>query len=122
MNDGVYGVVLYDFQAEELNELPVIAGETVTVISQPNAEWYVAKRIGTRMTGLIPVSYIKITDTVVSAYIDSYLWQENQYWFIVFAKLSNGKYRVLYRLFEGKRNVFVFFFANFLQKIFMIFM
>lgn len=39
---------------------------------------------------------------VVSAYIDSHILEGDQYWFIVFATLANGKHRVLYRLYEGK--------------------
>lgn len=39
---------------------------------------------------------------VLSAYIDSHILEGDQYWFIVFAQLSNGKHRVLYRLYEGK--------------------
>ncbi|KAI8973247.1 hypothetical protein BDF20DRAFT_823605 [Mycotypha africana] len=38
---------------------------------------------------------------VISAYIDSYILEGEHYWFIIFAKLKkNGKYRVLYRLYE----------------------
>ncbi|OBZ84319.1 Protein scd2/ral3 [Choanephora cucurbitarum] len=37
---------------------------------------------------------------VLSAYIDSFILEGDQYWFIVFARLSNGKFRVLYRLYE----------------------
>lgn len=39
---------------------------------------------------------------VVSAYIDSHILEGDQYWFIVFARLANGKHRVLYRLYEGE--------------------
>ncbi|CEI88735.1 hypothetical protein RMCBS344292_03113 [Rhizopus microsporus] len=49
---------------------------------------------------------------VVSAYIDSYILEADQYWFIVFARLKNGKYRVLYRLYED----FYDFQINFLQE------
>lgn len=38
---------------------------------------------------------------VTSAYIDSHILEGDQYWFIVFATLANGKHRVLYRLYEG---------------------
>lgn len=40
---------------------------------------------------------------VLSAYIDSFILEGDQYWFIVFARLSNGMFRVLYRLYEGKK-------------------
>lgn len=39
---------------------------------------------------------------VVAATIDSYILEGDQYWFIVYVRLSNNRYRVLYRLYEGK--------------------
>lgn len=214
----LYGIVLYDFQAERSDELDAKAGEPIIVIAQSNAEWFVAKPIG-RLggPGLIPVSFVDIRDAstgrtvkndliqapsssvfpnvedwkkqtqgyeassisigrmerqmqgmsieeeeidpvddyydmkdhhqnpdalldnygmthlvntssssildspapasstssrrvaqeegaiVISAYIDSHILEGDQYWFIVFAKLANGKHRVLYRLYEGKK-------------------
>lgn len=213
----MYGIVLYDFQAERSDELDAKAGEAIIIIAQSNSEWFVAKPIG-RLggPGLIPVSFIDIRDAstgrtvkneliqaptnsvfpnvedwkkqtqgyeassislgkmerqmqnisiqeeheedpmndyydikdsphpdamlnnygmthlvntssssildspiptstisatrrvipeegsvVISAYIDSHILEGDQYWFIVFAKLANGKHRVLYRLYEG---------------------
>ncbi|KAI1820210.1 hypothetical protein F4861DRAFT_78796 [Xylaria intraflava] len=67
----VYGIVLYDFQAERPDELEAKAGEAIIVIAQSNPEWFVAKPIG-RLggPGLIPVSFVEIrdmaTDTAVS--------------------------------------------------------
>ena len=219
----LYGIVLYDFQAERSDELDAKAGEAIIVIAQSNSEWFVAKPIG-RLggPGLIPVSFVDIRDAstgrtiqkdvtptnhvfpnvedwkkqtqgyeassislgrienqmqhlsvnsresmvdpvddyydmkdsphpdamldnygmthlvntssssildspiptstisatrlsksmVVSAYIDSHILEGDQYWFIVFAKLANGKYRVLYRLYED----FYDFQINFLQE------
>ncbi|KAI8636697.1 hypothetical protein BD408DRAFT_355156 [Parasitella parasitica] len=49
---------------------------------------------------------------VISAYIDSHILEGDQYWFIVFARLANGKYRILYRLYED----FYDFQINFLQE------
>jgi bud emergence protein 1 len=188
----LYGIVLYDFQAERSDELDAKAGEPIIIIAQSNAEWYVAKPIG-RLggPGLIPVAFVDIRDAstgrtvnnytpqssfpnvedwkkqtlgyeassiplnhieqhmrqmsieeeeedpvheyyqpdnlldnygmmhlantssssmldkdkaiVVSAYIDSHILEGDQYWFIVFAKLNNGKHRVLYRLYEGTK-------------------
>lgn len=216
----LYGIVLYDFQAERSDELDAKAGEPIIIIAQSNAEWFVAKPIG-RLggPGLIPVSFVDIRDAstgrtvkndvmhtpsnsvfpnvedwkkqtqgyeassislgnierqmqqtsiedddpvndyydmkdnphpdamlnnygmthlannsssslldspiptstisatrrqpdagsiVISAYIDSHILEGDQYWFIVFAKLANGKHRVLYRLYDGK----FFFFAS----------
>lgn len=187
----LYGIVLYDFQAERSDELDAKAGEPIIIIAQSNAEWYVAKPIG-RLggPGLIPVSFVDIRDAstgrtvnnpapqasfpnvedwkkqtlgyeassiplnhieqhmrqvsieeeqeddpvneyyqpdtlldnygmmhlannssekekaiVVSAYIESHILEGDQYWFIVFAKLNNGKHRVLYRLYEGKNKI-----------------
>ncbi|KAI2636061.1 hypothetical protein GGS21DRAFT_489779 [Xylaria nigripes] len=67
----VYGIVLYDFQAERPDELEAKAGEAIIVIAQSNPDWFVAKPIG-RLggPGLIPVSFVEIrdmaTDTAVS--------------------------------------------------------
>ncbi|OAD05410.1 hypothetical protein MUCCIDRAFT_80496 [Mucor lusitanicus CBS 277.49] len=224
----LYGIVLYDFQAERSDELDAKAGEPIIIIAQSNAEWFVAKPIG-RLggPGLIPVSFVDIRDAstgrtvkndlmqapsssvfpnvedwkkqtqgyeassisigkmerqmqqisieeeeemdpvddyydmkdhhqnpdalldnygmthlvntssssildspapasstssrrgahdagaiVVSAYIDSHILEGDQYWFIVFAKLANGRHRVLYRLYED----FYDFQINFLQE------
>lgn len=59
----VYGVVMYDFNAERPDELDAKAGEAIIVIAQSNPEWFVAKPI-TRLggPGLIPVSFIEIRD------------------------------------------------------------
>lgn len=59
----VYGVVMYDFQAERGDELEAKAGEAIIVIAQSNPEWFVAKPIG-RLggPGLIPVSFVEIRD------------------------------------------------------------
>lgn len=61
----LYGVVLYDFQAERSDELDAKAGEPIIVIAQSNEEWFVAKPIG-RLggPGLIPVSFVEIRDAV----------------------------------------------------------
>ncbi|KAI0817741.1 hypothetical protein GGR55DRAFT_36745 [Xylaria sp. FL0064] len=67
----VYGIVMYDFQAERPDELEAKAGEAIIVIAQSNPEWFVAKPIG-RLggPGLIPVSFVEIrdmaTDTAVA--------------------------------------------------------
>lgn len=59
----MYGIVMYDFQAERADELEAKAGEAIIVIAQSNPEWFVAKPIG-RLggPGLIPVSFIEIRD------------------------------------------------------------
>lgn len=59
----VYGVVMYDFQAERPDELEAKAGEAIIVIAQSNPEWFVAKPIG-RLggPGLIPVTFVEIRD------------------------------------------------------------
>lgn len=67
----VYGIVMYDFEAERPDELDAKAGEAIIVIAQSNPEWFVAKPIG-RLggPGLIPVSFVEIrdmaTDTAVT--------------------------------------------------------
>lgn len=59
----LYGVVLYNFEAERQDELQASAGESIIVIAQSNDEWFVAKPIG-RLggPGLIPVSYVQIRE------------------------------------------------------------
>jgi bud emergence protein 1 len=59
----IYGIVMYNFQAERADELEAKAGEAIIVIAQSNPEWFVAKPIG-RLggPGLIPVSFIEIRD------------------------------------------------------------
>ncbi|KAL9105858.1 MAG: hypothetical protein Q9227_009021 [Pyrenula ochraceoflavens] len=59
----VYGMVMYDFNAERPDELEAKSGEAIIVIAQSNPEWFVAKPIG-RLggPGLIPVSFIEIRD------------------------------------------------------------
>ena len=59
----VYGIVLYDFNAERPDELDAKADEAIIIIAQSNPEWFVAKPIG-RLggPGLIPVSFIEIRD------------------------------------------------------------
>lgn len=59
----VYGIVMYDFNAERPDELDAKAGEAIIVIAQSNPEWFVAKPIG-RLggPGLIPVSFIELRD------------------------------------------------------------
>ncbi|KAI9754343.1 MAG: hypothetical protein M4579_004741 [Chaenotheca gracillima] len=59
----VYGIVMFDFNAERPDELEAKEGEAIIVIAQSNPEWFVAKPIG-RLggPGLIPVSFIEIRD------------------------------------------------------------
>ncbi|CAO3588064.1 unnamed protein product [Absidia cylindrospora] len=68
----LYGIVLYDFQAERSDELNAKAGEPIIVIAQSNLEWFVAKPIG-RLggPGLIPVSFVEIRDEVTGQTINN---------------------------------------------------
>lgn len=67
----VYGVVIYDFNAERADELEAKNGEAIIVIAQSNPEWFVAKPIG-RLggPGLIPVSYVQIRDMSTGQALD----------------------------------------------------
>ncbi|KAK6356676.1 bud emergence protein 1 [Orbilia javanica] len=67
----LYGVVVYDFNAERQDELQATAGEAIIVIAQSNAEWFLAKPIG-RLggPGLIPVSFIEIRDMATGRPVD----------------------------------------------------
>lgn len=69
----LYGVVLYDFQAERSDELDAKAGEPIIVIAQSNLEWFVAKPIG-RLggPGLIPVSFVEVRDAVTGRPITNF--------------------------------------------------
>ncbi|KAI8376510.1 uncharacterized protein BYT42DRAFT_498483 [Radiomyces spectabilis] len=148
----LYGIVLYDFQAERSDEMDAKAGEPIIVIAQSNQEWFVAKPIG-RLggPGLIPVSFVEIRDAVtgktitnvndlmhtsaapiprveewkkmtqgyeassislanggsaerpmddrlgvVSATIDSYILEADQYWFIVYAHFYDFQINLLH--------------------------
>lgn len=68
----VYGVVMYDFNAERSDELEAKAGEAIIVIAQSNPEWFVAKPIG-RLggPGLIPVSFIELRDMGTGKALDN---------------------------------------------------
>lgn len=59
----IYGVVMFNFDAERADELDAKAGEAIIVIAQSNPEWFVAKPIG-RLggPGLIPVSFVELRD------------------------------------------------------------
>lgn len=59
----VYGVVMFNFEAERADELDAKQGEAIIVIAQSNPEWFVAKPIG-RLggPGLIPVSFVELRD------------------------------------------------------------
>lgn len=67
----LYGVVLYDFNAERGDELQASQGEDIIVIAQSNDEWFVAKPIG-RLggPGLIPVDFVEIRDMVTGAAVE----------------------------------------------------
>lgn len=68
----VYGVVQYDFVAEQKDELNVKAGESIIVIAQSNHEWFVCKPIG-RLggPGLIPISFIEIRDVATGKAVEN---------------------------------------------------
>jgi bud emergence protein 1 len=68
----VYGVVQYDFIAEQKDELNVKAGESIIVIAQSNHEWFVCKPIG-RLggPGLIPISFIEIRDVATGKPVEN---------------------------------------------------
>ena len=68
----VYGVVQYDFVAEQKDELNVKAGESIIVIAQSNHEWFVCKPIG-RLggPGLIPISFIEIRDVATGRAVEN---------------------------------------------------
>lgn len=61
----LFGVVLYDFNAERSDELSVTAGDSIFICAHHEYEWYIAKflnKVGE--VGLVPVSYVQLIDAV----------------------------------------------------------
>lgn len=61
----LFGVVLYDFNAERSDELSVQTGEIIYICAHHEYEWYIAKflnKVGE--VGLVPVSYVQLIDAV----------------------------------------------------------
>lgn len=61
----LFGVVLYDFNAERSDELTVQTGEIIYICAHHEYEWYIAKflnKVGE--VGLVPVSYVQLIDAV----------------------------------------------------------
>lgn len=61
----LFGVVLYDFNAERSDELSVTAGDIIFICAHHQYEWYIAKflnKVGE--VGLVPVSYVQLIDAV----------------------------------------------------------
>lgn len=59
----LYGIVLYDFQAERNDELDCKAGENLVIFAHHENEWFIAKtidRIGG--PGLVPCGYVMVID------------------------------------------------------------
>ncbi|KAG5932505.1 hypothetical protein E4U53_001299 [Claviceps sorghi] len=61
LNNKIFAIVMYDFEAQRADELGATKGEQIIIIAQSTAEWFVAKPIA-RLggPGLIPVSYVEI--------------------------------------------------------------
>jgi bud emergence protein 1 len=61
----LFGVVLYDFNAERSDELSVSAGDIIFICAHHEYEWYIAKflnKVGE--VGLVPLSYVQLIDAV----------------------------------------------------------
>ncbi|KAL6927653.1 hypothetical protein ACO0SA_004275 [Hanseniaspora valbyensis] len=59
----LYGIALYDFQAERNDELDCKAGENLIIFAHHDCEWFIAKtidRIGG--PGLVPCSFVMVID------------------------------------------------------------
>lgn len=54
-----YGRVLYDFTAENSEELDLQEGDTVTILQQLDADWYLAQHDDSRI-GRCPTSYVEV--------------------------------------------------------------
>lgn len=62
-NSHLYGVVLYDFEAERPDELSCKAGENIIIFAHHDQEWFIAKtidRIGG--PGFVPCGFIMVVD------------------------------------------------------------
>ncbi|ORX62541.1 hypothetical protein DM01DRAFT_1330668 [Hesseltinella vesiculosa] len=62
-----FGVVLYDFDAQQADELSCKADDRIVLLAHCNDEWYVAKPIG-RLggPGLVPISFVQPFDIVAN--------------------------------------------------------
>ncbi|OTB01493.1 hypothetical protein M426DRAFT_25526 [Hypoxylon sp. CI-4A] len=61
------GHVLYDFMAQGDDEVTVAVGDEVVIIDDSKSEeWWQVRRIKTGKEGVVPSSYIEITDTILS--------------------------------------------------------
>ena len=58
-NTEMYGRVLYDFQAETEQDLALCEGDTVTILSQMDENWFQARHDDGQI-GLCPVSFIEV--------------------------------------------------------------
>lgn len=61
----LFGIVLYDFNAERSDELSVKTGDKIIICAHHDFEWYIAKfvdKIGE--VGLVPVAYVQLIDTL----------------------------------------------------------
>lgn len=62
-NSHLYGVVLYDFEAERPDELSCKAGENIIIFAHHDQEWFIAKtidRIGG--PGFVPCGFVMVVD------------------------------------------------------------
>ncbi|EJD08583.1 uncharacterized protein FOMMEDRAFT_117069 [Fomitiporia mediterranea MF3/22] len=60
--NGVCAVVLYDYEAEEENEMPLTEGETIEQIEQIDEGWWSGVGAGGTKSGLFPANYVEIIE------------------------------------------------------------
>ena len=58
----LFAISLFEFAAETPDELALLEGEQIMLISKVNEEWYLAKAMNRIATGLVPVSYVEVRD------------------------------------------------------------
>ncbi|KAI1862562.1 hypothetical protein JX265_009276 [Neoarthrinium moseri] len=61
------GVILYDFMAQGDDEVTVAVGDEVIVIDEHTSEeWWTVRRLKNGKEGVVPSSYIEVTETITS--------------------------------------------------------
>jgi len=59
---GVCAVVLYDYEAEEENEMALVEGETIEQIEQIDEGWWSGVGAGGTKSGLFPANYVEVME------------------------------------------------------------
>lgn len=84
-------------------------GESVEAVQLPPVkDWKKMTQMYEASTIPLGVIEQKKKDVVVFAAINSFILEGDQYWFVLYAKTMRGMHRILYRLYDGNRFLFLF--------------